>query len=422
MDQGFQFYVGIDWATEAHQVCLMDRDGQTIKEISIEHTGTAIARFAEELRQLSGGHPEKVAVAIEMPRGAVVETLVEKGFAVFAINPKQLDRFRDRHTVAGAKDDRRDAFVAADSLRTDQHCFRRVRLDDPLVIQIREMSRLDEDLCEELNRQSNRLRDLLHRFYPQMLGLSPAADDPWLWSLLELAPTPAQGKRLRSQKIAALLRRDRIRRLSPSDVMEKLKTPELTGAPGVTEACSAHIALLLPSLCLTHAQRVKCQAQIEMLLDQLGEASPKEGEERREHRDVEILRSLPGVGRKVAATMLAEASQPLVERDYHALRAHAGVAPVTRQSGKRATVSMRRACNQRLRNAVYHWARVSAQVDPQTKTQYGALRQRGHSHGRALRGVADRLMRILVAMLQRGTLYEPSRLTHATLVTAESHA
>jgi transposase len=404
----------------------MDCAGQTVKEVSVEHSGTGHARFTEELTQLSGGHPESVAVAIEMPRGAVVETLVERGFAVFSINPKQLDRFRDRHTVAGAKDDRRDAFVLADSLRTDQHCFHRVRLDDPLVIQIREMSRVDEDLCQELIRQSNRLRDQLHRFYPQMLEFSPAADDPWLWDLLELAPTPANGRRLRPEQIQAILRRHRIRRLSPSEILEKLKTPQLTVAPGVTEACSAHIALLLPRLRLAQQQRKNCEAQIETLLAQLGE-TPSQEAETREHRDVEILRSLPGIGRVVAATMLAEASQPLEERDYHALRAHAGVAPVTKQSGKRATprngkrttVSMRRACNQRLRNAVYHWARVSAQRDPQTKSHYGALRQRGHSHGRALRGVADRLLRILVAMLDHGTLYDPRRLPAPALTPLE---
>ncbi len=53
-----------------------------------------------------------------MPRGAVIDALFERGFAVFAINPKQLDRCRDRYTAAGAKDDRRDAWVLADVLRT----------------------------------------------------------------------------------------------------------------------------------------------------------------------------------------------------------------------------------------------------------------------------------------------------------------
>ena len=119
----------------------------------------------------------------------------------------------------------------------------------------------------------------------------------------------------------------------------------------------------------------------------LGDFQAAEGAEpeHREHRDVEILRSLPGVGRVVAATVLAEASTALAARDYHSLRAHAGVAPVTKQSGKRRTVHMRYACDRRLRNALYHWARVATVCDAASRTYYATLRQRGHGHGRALR-------------------------------------
>jgi transposase len=135
--------------------------------------------------------------------------------------------------------------------------------------------------------------------------------------------------------------------------------------------------------------------------------------QQREHRDVEILRSLPGVGRVVAATVLAEASGPLAERDYYALRTHAGIAPVTKQSGKRRTVVMRYACNDRLRYALYHWARVAATCDAASKTYYAALRQRGHSYARALRSVADRLLRILIALLKSDSLFDSTHLRHS---------
>jgi transposase len=150
------------------------------------------------------------------------------------------------------------------------------------------------------------------------------------------------------------------------------------------------------------------------LLEKLAAVEGDEGQQR-ERRDVEILRSLPGVGRVVAATVLAEASGPLAERDYHALRTHAGIAPVTKQSGKRRTVVMRHACNGRLRYALYHWARVAVTCDPASKTYYAALRQRGHSYARALRSVADRLLRILVAMLKSESLFDsthPRRSPH----------
>lgn len=107
--------------------------------------------------------------------------------------------------------------------------------------------------------------------------------------------------------------------------------------------------------------------------------------------------------------MLVEAAQPLANRDYHALRAYGGVAPVTRQSGKRRQVLMRYACNQRLRNALYHWGRVSLQNDDRSRAHYHGLRKKGHSHGRALRGVADRLLAMLVSMLRSGSSYDPKR-------------
>ncbi len=408
VENEYQIYVGIDWATEAHQACVLDSRGRILAERSFAHTGDAIAAFAQWLHEVAGDEPGQVAIAIEIPRGAVVETLVERGFHVYAINPKQLDRFRDRHSVAGAKDDRRDAFVLGDSVRTDRACFRRVRLDDPLVIQLRELSRVHDDLGREANQLTNRLREQLHRYYSQALALCPAADEPWLWAVLELAPSPSVARHLRPQRVERLLRQHRIRRLSAHEVVAALRACALQVAPGVVEAASEHIALLLPRLRLLHTQRQGCGVRLEALLDKLGAAEDDDGQQG-EHRDVEILRSLPGVGRVVAATVLAEASAALAERDYQALRAYAGIAPVTKQSGKRRMVLMRYACNGRLRNALYHRARVAAMRDPSSKTYYAGLRQRGHSYARALRSVADRLLRVLIAMLKHGSLFDSAR-------------
>ena len=412
VDEEYQIYVGIDWATAAHQACVVDNAGRILAERSFAHTGEAVAGFAQWLHELAGSDPGQAAIAIEIPRGAVVETLVEHGFHLYVINPKQLDRFRDRHSVAGAKDDRRDAFVLSDSLRTDRARFRRIRLDNPVVIQLREFSRVDEDLGGEANRLINRLREQLQRFYVQALTLCPSADEPWLWALLELAPSPARAARLQRTSIERLLRQHRIRRLRAEDVLAALRAPALHVAPGVVEAATEHIALLLPRLRLIHTQHQRCGAHLEALLDKLAAAERDEGQQR-EHRDVVILRSLPGVGRVVAATVLAEASGPLTERDYHALRTQAGIAPVTKQSGKRRSVVMRHACNGRLRYALYHWARVAAICDPASKTYYAALRQRGHSYARALRSLADRLLRVLIAMLKNDSLFDSTHVRYS---------
>ncbi|GAC1660052.1 MAG: hypothetical protein NVS9B15_24190 [Acidobacteriaceae bacterium] len=146
--------------------------------------------------------------------------------------------------------------------------------------------------------------------------------------------------------------------------------------------------------------------RIDRILDELCTSTE---ETEKPPSDVELLLSLPGVGRLVTATLLAEAASLLAERDYQGLRAYAGVAPVTRQSGKKASVLMRYGCNLRLRNALYHWSRVSMQHDPRSREHYHRLRNKGHSHGRALRGLADRLLALLCAMLKSQTRYDPSR-------------
>ena len=182
-----------------------------------------------------------------------------------------------------------------------------------------------------------------------------------------------------------------------------LQAPPLPAAAGTIAAAGEHIAFLLPRLRLASQQRRQCDRRLEQLLDVLATGEPP-----LEHRDVTILRSLPGVGRLVAATMLAEAWPALAARDYQMLRTHSGVAPVTRQSGKTRLVTMRRSCNGHLREAVFHWASNSLRLDPRCRAHYDRLRRR-HGHARALRGVADRLLSLLIALLRAGTLYDPAR-------------
>ena len=410
----YEWFLGIDWGSAVHALCLLDATGRIRGTRTVAHTAVAVQAALQWVREQTGAAPAVIAVGIETPRGVLVDTVIEQGFPVFAVNPKQLDRFRDRFTAAGAKDDDRDAHVLADALRTDRRAFRRVRPDDPLIIQLREATRLREDLQEDEQRLANRLRDQLSRVDAAWLTMSPAADEPWLWALLAEAPDPATWAQLPRRRVAATLRAHRIRRVSPDAVLEAIRQPRLTVAPGVTDAVATRIAVVVPQLQLIAEQRLAAERRIDRLLERLATSEAADGEPR-EHRDVEILQSLPGVGRMVAATMLTEATGPLADRDYPVLRAHTGVAPVTKRSGKRAFfVHMRYACKVRLRQALYHWARTSIQSDAAARRYYDGLRGRGHNHARALRSVADRWLRILVAMLTTGTLYDPSRFVLAT--------
>jgi transposase len=401
MPEDYEWFVGIDWGSQQHQVTVVGPDRAVRHDRAVAHTGTDLAALAHWLVTLAGGAAATVAVALEIPRGALVDVLLAPGLHVYALNPKPLDRFRDRFTVAGAKDDRRDARVLASSLVTDRPAFRRLDPEDGRVVQLREITRLEADVDAEFRRLSNRLREQLYRLAPGLLTLCAGADEPWLWALLERAPTPTAAARLTRASLARLLAEHRIKRVTADELLAVLRAPALAVAPGVLEAAQDHLAVLLPRLRLAHQQQQRCIARSERLLADLAQTQ--------EHRDVAILRSLPGVGRKVSATMLAEASRLLAARDYHALRGHTGAAPVTRQSGKRRLVAMRYACNPQLRNALHYWAQTAVGRDDAAATLYARLRGRGCSHGRALRGVGDRLLAVLIAMLRTQTLYDPAR-------------
>lgn len=398
-------FVGIDWATREHQVCLVSHDGKELEQRVFAHSAEGLASLVSWLRTVED--ISNIKVAIETTNGLVVDALLEAGVAVFSINPKQLDRFRDRHTVAGAKDDRRDAFVLGASLRTDRDLFRRLDPDAAEIVELRELSRARDELVDDHKRTSSQLRELLLRFHPDLLALCQGANQVWLWDVLAKARAPKALRKLKAKELAEILRNRRIRRFTPTELEAALRK-QVSTAPGVEDAIFRRIKLLLPLLQTTREQLTLCEQQLRELL----EALPNKG-----HRDVSLLLSLPGLGTRLTAVIVSEANEPLTARDYQRLRAIAGAAPVTKatglRKGPRAQVQMRRACNGRLRNALFHWARAAIPLDPRVRQHYTSLRQRGHSHGRALRGVADRLLRIAIGVLKSNRDYDPQCLTTA---------
>jgi len=405
MTKSRQWFAGVDWASSKHDVTLTDDSGKIIGRRIFEHSGTGLAQMADWLLRESGATAAAVHVAIETPHGPVVETLLERGFNVYSINPKQLDRFRDRFTVAGAKDDRRDADVLASSLRTDGKAFRILAPADPAIVELREWSRMADEHGRDLRRYVNRMRDQLQRYFPAFLALEGDDDAAWKLALLELASTPAMAACLPRAKIARLLKAHHVRCHDADAVRAILRAPGPAVSEATIAAARAHVVALLKSIRLAAAQLKEAHAQLDRLTAALAE--PEESTSGQTvQRDAAILRSSPGIGRIILATLLTEAPQAVRERDYHALRCHGGIAPVTRQSGKRRYVVRRFACNRRLQNALYHWARKAIQEDPRSRAKYEALRARGHSWARALRGVADRLLYVACAMLKAGTLYD----------------
>jgi transposase len=401
----YSLFVGVDWASDHHDVTAVDRDGRKILEKIYPHSVDGLDLLVEDLLQLTSAGPENIAIGIEVPHGPVVELLVERCFSVYSLNPKQLDRFRDRYTTIGAKDDRLDAFVLADSLRTNENCFRRVSLSSAEIIGLRSLSRLHDELTRSKVRLVHQLRAQIERFGPHFLKVCSAADKLWFWEFLLLAAHPRDAAKCRKYKIVKLLKEHKIRAHSPDEVWQLIKEQPLYVAPGTIDAAIKVMKVYIAQLMLVDEQLKETDDEIKLKLDYQEHREGKKGE----HSDATILRSLPGVGDIVAATILTEATQAVAERNYEALRGQAGVAPVTRRSGKTLVVKMRYACNQRLRTALYHLTRTHVQHDLTSKAKYQKMRSRGLGHARALRGISDRLLKIAVVMLTNRTCYQIER-------------
>jgi transposase len=253
-------------------------------------------------------------------------------------------------------------------------------------------------------RLSNRIRQQLWRYYPQLLEVSDDVTAEWVLDLWTLAPTPAKAARLREATLARLLQEHRIRRVDAERALSLLRQPAIPVAEGVTEAAVLHLRSLVARLRLANREFHQAERKLDELCATLREKTAAAGSSL---GDAAILSSLPGVGPVTLAILLSEAGGPIKRRDYAALRTLSGVAPVTKRSGKSCLVTMRYAAQARLRNAVFHWARVAVLNDPKCRRRYTALRARGHSYGRALRGVGDRLLGVACVLLQRGLLFDP---------------
>ncbi len=415
------FTAGVDWGTRRHHVCLMDHRGKVLKEQAFEHGGGGLAAMSDWLLDRDERPADRVQVAIEVPHGPVVETLMESGFRVHSINPMQLDRFRDRFSASGAKDDRRDAKALASALRTDPDCLRPVEEPDDDTIEMRGAARARKELVADRNGIANRIRQHLVDYYPQFLDATDGeVTAAWAIDLWKRLPTPEKARRVRKTTLVRMLGKHRIRRIDGDELAERLKALPIKRRNASVESARNRILSLLPILEQYNQQIDKARTHLQRTLQHAKESRLDDAG----LPDAAILNSIPGIGDHVLATLLTEAEQVLNQRDHAALRCLAGVAPVTVRSGARKTVRRRRARNHRLADAVYHWARVAVQRDPESRDTYNRARKRGKTHGHALRIVGDRLLRIACAMLRDRTLFQPrhGQEQHAERADPTAHA
>jgi Transposase/Transposase IS116/IS110/IS902 family len=341
-------------------------------------------------------HPSDVVVGIELDRGLLVGALVASGYAVHAINPLSVDRYRDRHRTSGAKSDHGDAKVLADLVRTDRHLHREVAGDSELAEAVKVLARGHQGLIWSRQRHLNQLRNALRECYPAALeafGTDLASAEAL--AVLAVAPTPAQGRSLSVARIAASLKRGgRRRRVTEraEEIKQALASPQLQAPEVVSKAYGEVVRSTVRIV-------AEMTAQIEALAREL-EAS-FEG-----HPDAEILRSLPGLGSVLGARVLAEfGDDPARYADPKARKNYAGTSPITKASGRSRVALARFARNRRLADALEMWAFCSLSSSPGARRYYDAHRVKGQTHRRALRGLANRWVGILHGCLQHRACY-----------------
>lgn len=383
---------GVDWASEDHAVCVVDARGREVARAVVEHTSTGLRELTRLLARYGAGE-----VAIERPDGPVVEALLQAQITVVVISPNRVKNLRSRYGSAGNKDDRFDAFVLADTLRTDRARLRPLVPDAPETIALRRACRTRKDLVAHRVAAANQLRAHLKSVLPAAVGLFKDIDSGVSLAFLTRFDTQDRIDWLTPARLGNWLTSVGYSgRADPATLHAHLRDAPrgLTGPDALLEAGATH-ALIAVLRTLTE-QIKKLETQIS---DQL-----------HAHADAHIFTSLPRSGRTRAARLLGEigdcrARFPTPE----SLACLAGVAPSTRQSGKIRAVGFRWACDKQLRDAITDFAGDSRHANPWAADLYDRARARGHDHPHAVRILARAWVYVIWHLWQGHTPYDPTK-------------
>jgi transposase len=363
-----------------------------VRRFTVAHSAAGLAQLVAQLR-LFGVE----GVAIERGDGPVVDALLGAGLPVFVITSRQVKALRLRYGTAGNKDDRFDAFVLADVLRTDHRRLRPLTPDGSATAGLRMLVRARKDLIAARIAAHNQLRSHLLSAFPAAVGLFAALDSPISLTFLTRFPSAQRARWLSDKRLAAWLGSvGYCGRQTSAELMTHVRrAPDGLDGPAAeaAEVVTEQLVLLLRAL----------RDRIDVLDDRIAEALEL-------HADAHIFRSLPRAGTVRAAGLLAEIGDcrgrfPTEE----ALAAAAGVSPSTRASGRSHAVVFRHACDKRLREALTDFAADSRQASPWAKDIYDRARARGARHPHAVRVLARAWIRVLWRCWTDHTAYDPTQ-------------
>jgi transposase len=235
-------FVGDDWAEEHHDVELQDEAGRRLGKAKLGEGIAGIARLHELIAEHLDldAEPDQVVIGIETDRGPWVQALLAAGYQVYAINPLQVARYRERHSVSGAKSDAADAHTLADMVRTDRHQLRPIAGDSDLAEAIKVVARAHKTLIWERTRHTLRLRHALREFFPAALVAFADLTGTDTLELLGKAPDPAAAARLTITQITTALKRARRHHLADNaEAIRSALRAEHLGQPAVVVAAYA---------------------------------------------------------------------------------------------------------------------------------------------------------------------------------------
>ena len=392
----FRALVGLDWGDAWHQVALWDEQTQKRTDERIEHTPAALRAWVETLHARFGRAP--IAVAIEQSRGAVFDALSgDPLVTLYPINPRSAARYREAFHPSLSKDDPTDAASLLDLLRKHREELRPFVPDDARTRLLRLLTEDRRELVDQRTQHVQRTTDRLKSYYPQALRWAGALTTTQACDFLQRWPTLEAIQRARPSAIRAFYQRHHHAAAWVDQRLAEIRAEvAFHDDEGVTHAA----ALLIGSEV----------AQIRALNASIATYDEKISSVFAAHQDASIFASFPGAGKQLAPR-LAVAFGTDRNRFDNALNVAttSGIAPVLRRSGKTATVQMRWACPQFMRQTFHEYARVSIGYSIWARAFYKQQRGRGHSHHQAIRTLAYRWIRILYACWNSCTAYDETR-------------
>jgi len=382
---------GVDWAKDDHAVCVVGDQGQALDRFTVPHDAAGLKRMAARL--LRAGVEE---VGIERGDGPVVQTLIRAGLTVFVIPPGQVKNLRSRYGSAGNKDDRFDAYVLADVVRTDVRRLRPMVFDSAQTTALRSAVRARRDLVTHRVAAANQLRAHLQIVFPAAVTIFADIDSTITLTFLARFTTQDQADWLSPKRLAAWLNSVSYSGGGDPAVLHARLLAAPRGATG--EYASVHAGTTTALVAVLRA----LNTQIHILATSIGEQLDA-------HPDAAIFTSLPRSGSVRAARLLAEigdARGRFPTRD--SLTCLAGVAPSTRQSGKVKAVTFRWGADKQLRDALCDFAGDSRRANPWAANLYTKAIARGCDHPHAVRILARAWAHIIWRCWQDNVPYNPA--------------